>query len=108
MNAYHRVSVRNVEQGHFLLDHLSIIAHLSVDKLPLEKKECSYRKVNKIDLDDMSHRLEEEFENFENWQSGSNGKWIWKDIKLRVGWTSTNEGKRPLTEGPPTPGSQRT
>ena len=60
------VSVRNAEQGQFLLDHLSIIAHLSVDKLPLEKKECNYRKVNKIDLDDMSHRLEEVFENFKN------------------------------------------
>ena len=61
-----RVSVRNVEQGQFLSDYLSVIAHLSVDKLPLEKKECNYRKVNKIDLDDMSHHLEEEFENFEN------------------------------------------
>ena len=61
-----QVSLRNVEQGQFLSDHLSIIAHLSVDNLPLEKKDCNYRKVNKIDLDDMSHHLEEVFENFEN------------------------------------------
>ena len=74
MNAYHGYQSRNVEQGQFLSDHLSIIAHLSVDKPPLEKKECNYRKVNKINLDDMSQRLEEAFENFENDKSGSNGK----------------------------------
>ena len=58
-----QVSIKNVEQGQFLLDHLSIVAHLSVDKPPLKKKECHYRKVNKINLDDMSHHLEKAFEN---------------------------------------------
>ena len=37
-----------------------------MDKPPLKKKECNYRKINKIDLDDMSHHLEEAFESFEN------------------------------------------
>ena len=60
-----QVSIKNVEQGQYLSDHLSIVAHLSVDKPPL-KKECNYRKINKIDLDDMSHHLEEAFESFEN------------------------------------------
>ena len=61
-----QVTIKNVEQGQFLSDHLSIVAHLSVDKPPLKKKECNYRKINKIDLDDMSHHLEEAFESFEN------------------------------------------
>ena len=61
-----QVSIKNVEHSQFLLDHLSIVAHLSVDKTPLKKKECNYRKINKIDLDDMSHCLEEAFESFEN------------------------------------------
>ena len=61
-----QVSIKNVEQGQFLSDHLSIVAHLSVDKPPLKKKEYYYRKNNKIDLDDMSHCLEEAFGSFEN------------------------------------------
>ena len=61
-----QVSIKNVERGQFLSDHLSVVAHLSVDKPPLKKKECNYRKINKIDLVDMSHHLEEAFESFEN------------------------------------------
>ena len=61
-----QVSIKNVEQGQFLSDHLNVVAHLSVDKPPLKKKECNFRKINKIDLDDMSHCLEEAFESFEN------------------------------------------
>ena len=49
----------------YLSDHISVVSHLSVDRPPLEVKECTYWKLNVIDTDEISTRLKKAFANFE-------------------------------------------
>ena len=59
------LSVKDSIPGQYLSDHSSVILHLSVDKPPLEVKECSYCKLKEIDTDEISAKLNKAFENFE-------------------------------------------
>ena len=58
------MSVKDSIPGQYLSDHTSIISHLSIDKPPLEVKECTYWKLKGISTDEMSTRLNEVFANF--------------------------------------------
>ena len=51
--------------GQYLSDHTSVISHLSVDKPPLEVKECTNLRLKEIDTDEISTKLNKAFENFE-------------------------------------------
>ena len=59
------LSVKDSNLGQYLTDHTSVISHLSIDKPPLEVKECTYCMLKEIDTDVISTKLNQDFENFE-------------------------------------------
>ena len=57
--------MKDSSPGQYLSDHTSVISHLSVDKPPLEDKECTCCRLKGIDTDEISTKLNKAFENFE-------------------------------------------
>ena len=57
--------MKDSSPGQYLSDHTSVISHLSVDKPPLEVKECTYHMLKGFDTDEISTKLNKAFENFE-------------------------------------------
>ena len=58
------LSVKDSIPGLYFSDHISVVSHLTVDKPPLEVKECTFCKLKGIDTDEISTRLNEAFANF--------------------------------------------
>ena len=59
------LEVKDSSPGQYLSDHTSVISHLSIDNPPLEVKKCTYHRLNEIDTDEVSTKLDHAFENFE-------------------------------------------
>ena len=59
------LSVKDSSPGQYLSDHTTVISHISVDKPPLEVKECTFHRYKAIDTDEISTKLNKAFENFE-------------------------------------------
>ena len=53
--------VKGSSPGQYLSDHTSLISHLSVDKPPLEVKECTYHSLKGVDTDEISTKLNKAF-----------------------------------------------
>ena len=46
--------VKDFIPGLYLSDHIGVVSHLTVDKSPLEVKECTFCKLKGIDVDEIS------------------------------------------------------
>ena len=68
--------------GQYLLDHTSVVSHLSIDKPPLEVKKCTYQKLKEIDTEEISTKLDHAFENFETTDLESMIEDLEKQLKL--------------------------
>ena len=59
------LAVKDSSPGQYLSDHTSVISHLSIDKPPLEVKKCTYHRLQEIDTEVISTKVNQAFENFE-------------------------------------------
>ena len=58
------VSVHHTTPGSFLNDHLCVASILSIDKPPIESKECTYRKIKDINRSELSLELQKRLIDF--------------------------------------------
>ena len=58
------LSIKDSIPIQYLSDHTSIVSHLSIDKPPLEVKDCTYHKLKGISIGEISTRLNKGFANF--------------------------------------------
>ena len=59
------VSVCRMTPVSFLSDHLGIVSVLSIDKPPIESKECTYRKIKDINRPELTLELKKRLTDFE-------------------------------------------
>ena len=59
------VSVCHTTPGSFLGDHTCVVSILSIDKPPIESKECTYRKIKDINRSELSLELQKRLIDFE-------------------------------------------
>ena len=59
------VSVHHTMPGSFLSDHMVVVSALSIDKPPIESKECTYRKIKDINRSELLLELKKRLINFE-------------------------------------------
>ena len=65
MESVSPLSVRHTEPGSFLSDHMCVVSTLSIDKPPIESKECTYRKIKDLNRSELSLALQKRLRDFE-------------------------------------------
>ena len=59
------LSVQHTKPGSFLSDHTCVVSTLSIDKPPIESKECTYRKIKDLNRSELLVELQKWLSDFE-------------------------------------------
>ena len=58
MESVSPLSVQHTKPGSFLSDHMCVVSTLSIDKPPIESKECTYRKIKDLNRSELLLELQ--------------------------------------------------